>query len=331
MVKWKDLDPQPIIDHCLSDFKRYGVYPSVRDIFYAFVGELWPNTKSAYKGLSKWLRDQRLSGKIDWKMVRDGAGREFEHNDFSFFSTRNYVDSMFSLFTEIASNYKLPRWLGQPKKVVVVCEKEADYPITKALVGFNRLNVDTAYARGYSGWLMLHDIAEKFKEHGGQPVIIALSDFDPSGGDGAKRTGKDLVSFLLKAMLKLGVSDVQVEKILVMKDQVERFNLPHRPEDAKEIAKLQRDSRFKTWPWGLYRVETAALRKKQPEFFDRCLKDAVMKHFDEHVWKQVEKKQEELQGDVDLFFSANDSLIEELRTAIEQSEDLEGLEEESEP
>ncbi len=323
MVNWKKLDPGTIATYCKEYYLRYGEYPSLRDIFYRFVGELWPNTKSAYKSLSKWLRDHRLTEKIDWRIIRDGAGRQFEDNDWSYTSARRHVEIWLNLFTDIGSRYDLPRWLGQPKKVIVICEKEADYPIIGSLVGLGRLNVDTAYARGYSGWRMLFEIAEKIKESEKQPVIIALADFDPSGGEGAKRTGKDLVSFILKAMLKLGIKDVEVEKILITKDQVEKFKLPHRPEDAQEIAKLQRDPRFKTWPYGLYRVETAALRAKAPDYFDKVIKDAVMKHFDPEIWKKIQEKQEELRKKIKEFFEDQDYLIDKLRDHIKESEKLE--------
>jgi len=323
MVNWQEIDPAQVAEYCKAYYERYSEYPSVRDIFYHFVDKLWANTESVYKRLSEWLRDQRLNGKIDWELVRDGAGREFEDNEYSYRTPREHVNLWLTLFTEIGGRYNLPTWLGQPKKVVVVCEKEADYPIIKALVGFGELNVDTAYARGYSGWKMLHDIAEKFKEEKKEPIIIALADFDPSGGETAKKEGKDLVSFILKAMLQLGVENVQVEKVLVTKEQIEKFKLPHRPEDAKEIEKLKRDPRMKTWPYGLYRVETAALRDRAPDYFDNLIKESVMKHFDQELHRKIQSEQERRRQRIARFFVDNADLIDELRDAISESEHLE--------
>lgn len=187
MVNWKKLDSTLVSDYCHKYYERYSNFPSLRDIFYRFVGELWPNTKSAYKGLSKWLRDERLAGKIDWQIIRDGAGRQFDDNDWTHTTARRQVEIWLNIFTRAGSRYDLPMWLDQPKKVIVLTEKEADYPIIESLVGLGRLNVDTAYARGYSGWRMLFEMAEKIKESEKQPVIIALADFDPSGGEGAKK------------------------------------------------------------------------------------------------------------------------------------------------
>lgn len=326
MVNWKAIDISKIADYSNEYYSRYDEYPSIRDIFYRFVDDLWPNTKSVYKRLSVWLRDKRLKGEIDWHLLRDGGGREHEKGDWTYLTPRRHVQLWFDLFTRIGERYELPMWTDQPKKVVVVCEKEADYPIIKSLT--SDLNVDTAYARGYMGWRLLFEIAERFKEEQEEKdkkelIIIALSDFDPSGGEKAQRSGKDLVSFLLKAMLKLGVENVSVEKILVTKDQIEDFKLPHRPEDQDEIARLRKDPRFKTWPYGLYRVETAALRGKQPDYFDKTIRDAVKKHFDEAIYEEVKKDQAEQQEKVNDFFEEHEDLIEELKKAIQKDENLE--------
>ncbi len=316
MVNWKELNPAPVIKHCEETYARYGEYPSIRDIFYAFVDELWPNTKSVYKALSKWLVAMRLEGKVDWRIMRDGSGREYEEGDWINKNPRGYVRVLLKEFTECGSRYHLPMWLGQPKKVIVVCEKEGDYPIVQSIL--SDLNVDTFYSRGYSGWRPLFEAVEKIKAEDKIPIVIALSDFDPSGGEKAKATGKDLVSFLLKAFRKLGsdIPEENVIKVAVTKEQIEQFKLPHRPEDANEIAKLKKDPRFKDWPYGLYRVETAALRKKAPDYFDKTIRDAVEKHFDREIYKAVQEAEEKGRKKIAEFFEKNRNLIDELRERL---------------
>lgn len=321
MVKWSEIDPQIIADYCNQFHERYGEYPSLRDIFYRFVDELWANTKAVYKSLSRWLVTQRLNKKIDWKIIRDGAGREYDEGDWTYSTPREHVRTFLNLFTEAGSCYNLPKWLNQPKLVAVVSEKEADYPVIKSIT--SGLNVDTAYARGYSGWRMLFELAEKVKQIQKQLVIIALADFDPSGGEGAKKGGKDLVSFLLRAMTVLGVENVIVEKVAVTEEQIDRFKLPHRPEDAKEIEKLQKDPRFKTWRHGLYRVETVALRNKEPDYFDQLIRDAVNKHFDSTIYEKIAAIEKEAREKVEEFFEDQSDLIDEFRSRIQEDERLE--------
>jgi len=321
MVKWSKLDIQQITDFCLSQATRYGVYPSLRDIFYAFVDVLWPNTVSVYQGLSKWLREKRIKGEIDWTIIRDGSGREYEGGDWHERSLSKFIEGQISLFKSIMNYYYMPRWLKQPKHVAVLCEKEADYPVVKSIL--NGTNIDTGYMRGYSGWRLLFEAKQAFEETGRKPVILALSDFDPSGGEAAKAEGKDMVSFVLKAMKRLDV-EADVIKISVTKEQIERFKLPHKPEDAKEIEKLSKDPRFKTWPYGLYRVETAALRTRQPEEFDKILKEAVEVHFDPEIHKEVkveeEKRRKILKDAIDEAETAIDELEEQLKESVEEAE-----------
>ena len=313
MVNWKTLDPSTIAAYCTQTYERYGEYPSMRDIFYHFVDKLWPNTKSIYKALSKWLVTQRLNGKIDWRIIRDGSGREYELGDWTYRTPKEHVEIWLNLFTDIGSRYDLPRWLNQPKKVIAACEKEADYPIIKSIL--SDLNVDTFYERGYTGWRPLFEAAEKIKAEGKIPIVIALGDFDPSG--------EDIVRFLKQAFHDLGFKDIIVEKVVVTKEQVERFKLPHRPEDAKEIAKLQKDPRFKKWPYGLYRVETAALRDRAPDYFDSIIKEAVQKYFDQEIWEKIKTAQEEAREKISEFFDDQQDLIDELRNNIKESEKLE--------
>jgi len=319
-VNWRKIDVTRIAQYCEEYFGRYRDYPSLRDIFYRFVDELWPNTQGIYKRLSTWLRDKRLDGSIDWKLIRDGGSREYETGDWNYSGPREFVQMWLNLFRQMAGKYALPMWTNQPKIVCVVSEKEADYPVIKALVG--DLNADTGYVRGYSGWRMFFEMQENILESGKKPVIIALSDFDPSGGEAAKETGKDLVSFILKALKKLGI-EAEVEKVVVTKEQIEKFSLPHRPEDADEIERLRKDPRFKTWPYGLYRVETAALRAKAADYFDQTIREAVKKHFDKETWSKVEKIQDARRERIEEFLIDHEALFDEFREEIRQDDRLE--------
>jgi len=312
MVNWKEIDPEVIAKYCNETYERYSEYPSIRDIFYRFVDELWPNTKSVYKSLSKWLVVMRLNGKIDWRIIRDGSGREYETGDWSYKRPREHVNIWLDLFTDIGSRYDLPRWLNQPNKVIIACEKEGDYPIIKAIL--SSLNVDTFYERGYSGWRPLFEAVEQIKVEGKTPIVIAIGDFDPSG--------EDIVRFLAKAFTQLGLQNIQVEKVVITKEQVEQFKLPYRPEDVDEIAKLHRDPRFKKWPYGLYRVETAALRAKAPDYFDKTIKEVVEKHFDQEIYEKVKKAEDEARRKIEDFFEENQDLIDEFKERIKVDERL---------
>lgn len=303
-VAWKSIDPEIIRRYTREYYKIWHDYPSVRDIFYAFIDQLWPNTNTRYKKLSEWLRDRRLDGSIDWKTIRDGSDRKKYKGDYSFKDPENYVQGKLDDFKESPEFYHLPRWYGQPNFVVVVSEKEADVPPLRSIC--SPLGVDVQYTKGYSGWRGLFELAEEIKtllntkiEKG---IILASGDFDPSG--------EDIVRFFEDAMVNdLGIP-VYVEKVCVTLEQIERFKLPHRPQDSGEIEKLMRDSRFKKWPYGLYRVETAAFRILQPHIFIETLQNAINKHFDEKIYEETRELENEYKKDVE-------KLIQEFMEKIE--------------
>lgn len=280
-MNWKYLDVKLIKNYCLDTFEKYNVYPSVRDIFYAFVDELFPNTKTSYRGLVKYLVTKRLKGEIDWRIIRDGSGRELVNGDDSFQTSTDYFKSWLYSFSTCYEDFNLPKWLHQKNIVVVLCEKEADYPIVKSIL--QDLNVFVGYMRGYCGKRLMFEIRKELERKPDKKLIIMLlGDFDPSGDDIKDNVRRDL--------LKLGI-EIKPVNLAVTKEQIEKFKLPHKPEDEKEIEKLQRDPRFNNWIYGLYRVETASLRVKQPDYFDEILRNTVLKFFDSEVYEKVREEE----------------------------------------
>lgn len=280
LMKWQKLEVKKIEDFCKKTYTRYTEYPSVRDIFYAFLDKLWPNTRSSYQGLVKFLVVKRLNSEIDWKIIRDGSGRELNKGDIRYENPKDYFEAWLHLFKTCADRYNLPKWTNQKNVVVVLCEKEADYPIVKSIL--SDLNVNIGYMRGYSGKRIMFEMVEEFKRSGKIPKIYLLGDFDPSGHDIKDNVRRDTV--------KLGM-EIKPINLAITKKQIEKFKLPHRPEDEKKIEKLQKDPRFAKWPYGLYRVETASLRVRQPEYFDNLLRREVLKCFDKITYEEVKQKQ----------------------------------------
>lgn len=283
-MKWRQLDIGKIEDFCNKTYERYSEYPSIRDIFYAFVGEWFSNTKASYQGLVKLLVKKRLSKEIDWHIIRDGSGREIYTGDGKYESPEDYFKSWLDSFKTCPERYKLPKWTNQRNMVFILCEKEADYPIVKSIV--SELNVNVGFMRGFSGKRIMFEIAEEFKRCGKTPKIFTLGDFDPSGsGKGGIKEN------VVNDLRKMGMDVSVVTDLAITRKQIQRFRLPHTPESPEEIKKLQDDPRFKKWKYGLYRVETASLRVRQPEYFDNLLKLKVLKCFDQATYKKVKEKE----------------------------------------
>ena len=117
------------------------------------------------------------------------------------------------------------------------------------------------------------------------PVILVLSDFDPSG--------EEIHSDVQRRLRMLSnVEDLIIEKVMVTREQIERYNLPHTPESQEEIQKLQRDPRFKKFSnlYGLMRVELDAMTSLQPEEAKRILIQAINKYFNQNIYQNITMK-----------------------------------------
>ena len=71
MVKWTEIT-NTVKNDCLPYFQSQGVKPTLRTIFYWLVSKgLTPNTKSAYKSLSRALVRARQEGVFPWDFLED--------------------------------------------------------------------------------------------------------------------------------------------------------------------------------------------------------------------------------------------------------------------
>ena len=274
----------------------WGVLPSIREIFYGFVGEELPNTKGAYKYFDARLVDARLSGLIPFGLFRLDEEREPAGGDSIFLTPDEKFRNALDRLRRIPSEYGLPRWEGQPYQVIIVVEKTGERdPIWSAT---RDLSVPVMPGRGYAAWESLASLAEDLKEyHGADEKKIAaiyIGDFDP--------TGEDIPRFVKAALEHFFPRRVEYfEKLAITREQVKRFRLPYRPEDEEEIKKLKKDPRFKNkkrWPYGLYRVEVEALLKRQPEYVKSLVRSAVERFFDVKIHERNKPQEEKLRAEL---------------------------------
>lgn len=311
MVNWKEVVKSSV--GIIKEFIDRGVTPTVRTVYYALVSKgLIPNTLTAYKGLSKALVGARKDRVISWSSIADET-RQARGGDDVLWEPDEYAKAYVDYLFKKISEFTLPKWLNQKHYIEVWLEK---FALAATFDNFlEGVNVTLVPSRGYSSWTFLKDAAVRIngaiKDTGKTPVILYFGDFDPSGAD--------IERFLQESMYWFGI-DVKVKRIGVTKEQIEEYNLPNAPEDASEIEKLQRDPRFKSWPWGLYRVELDALLAFVPDEFKRIVQEAVNGYFDEDIYNEVLERQAEQRKQVE---ETALGLIDEKRN--EDGEDREGV------
>jgi len=166
------------------------------------------------------------------------------------------------------TNYGKNRWENQPIYPEVFIEK-------KALQGvFEQpcLDMDIALCpcKGYPSLTYIHDAANRFKEaqvNGQEPIILYFGDYDPSGEDIPRSIGETLSKMDIQ---------VEVKRILLMKDQVLELGLP--PAPTKET-----DSRSAKWE-GLGQVELDAI---EPKELKNIVTEAISELFDEDKYLEL--------------------------------------------
>ena len=223
----------------------------------------------------------------------------------------------------------LSQWERQSHRVLVVVEKDAVYSIIKNIVKTQLgWDVSVTFTRGFESASSAKEIADwvkylKRKEI--TPVLLLIYDFDPSGEYAA-------IDFIFRIIvLTLRKSEVEKyfkqwrtaktdnekkeilrdltestgiiwEKIMLTWDQVVKYNIPPTPEAEEVLKKLQRDPRkkwFKEKYGDLYQAEVDALLSLQPVESKNIIDNAIRKYFDQKIYEEVKKKEEELKKQIE--------------------------------
>jgi len=251
--------------------REFGVRPLIRMVFYDLTkgSPGLPNTEYHYKYFDRLLVKARLSGEIPWEGFAEDEARRAGGGDEPYQTVDQAIAVGLDYLRDLPSSYQLPFWWGQDNQVVVMVEKTGERDVFVSLT--QHWSVLVAPCRGYAAWGSLKSLADRLDD---RPVsVLYFGDFDPSG--------EDIPRFVHEALDSLGVVPQEFMKLAITKEQVELFDLPHRPEDAKEITKLQRNPLYKKWPYGLYRVEMEALLGTNPGYVRDLLERAITSRFDQ--------------------------------------------------
>lgn len=290
-IKWDEVVTGSI--PVFQSFIDRGVVPTLRTIHYALVSKnIIPNTKSAYKGLSSAFVKARQEGIVMWNWLAD-EGRDVEEGEDNYiWEPKDYANTIISNSVsqlrkqlEGSTYFHYPKWMSQEYYIEMWIEKNALRATFKNYISDYKIAL--VPSRGFSSWTFLKEAHDRIRQNanGKTPLILYFGDFDPSG--------EDIERFLRESMNGYFGIDIKVIRIGVTKDQIEEYNLPTTPEDAEEIEKLHRDSRFAKWEHGDYRVELDALLAFVPDEFERIVKESVKEYFNEDIYEDTLNKEAE--------------------------------------
>jgi len=216
----------------IGDLREY--WPlTVRQVYYQAVARLLvSNNLSEYQRTSKVLTKLRRGGLLRWDAIEDRTRRTVDKRGIS--DVRAFAAEQMETFMDWRYYH---RCFVQDQEfyVEVATEKDALSSILEKAIWIycTRLNV----VRGQVSATMVKAMADRFTaatRQGQTPILLYLGDLDPSGVAIPKALERNLWEHH-------GV-DVEVNRIGLNPDQVERYGLPQSLDAAKKT-----DPNYQSW------------------------------------------------------------------------------------
>ena len=201
-----------IINKIISDYEEKGYFLTLRQVYYQLVSmDLIENSDKSYRSIQYLVKDGRLAGEISMTAIEDRTRRQ---------RSLNYFDGIPDILKAAADSYRRDLWEGQDHYVEIWCEKDAVIGIVQKAAFY--LCVPCFSTRGFPSITALWEATERM-ENKPSPIIFYLGDHDPSGLQ---------IDREIKARLDQFGAPVCLERIGLLREQVEEYSLP--PNMAKE-------------------------------------------------------------------------------------------------
>lgn len=157
------------INGILGNYAHQGYDLSLRQLYYQLVARnVVPNTEKSYKNIGNLVSDARLSGAIDWDMIKD-RGREMVENP--------HWNNPIHFMEVVAPQYRFDLWLDQPNYVEVMVEKQALEGVLMPVC--RSLDIPFTANKGYSSSSAMYEASKRFikrAELGKELFVVYLGD-----------------------------------------------------------------------------------------------------------------------------------------------------------
>lgn len=265
-----------IANRIIDEYVAKGFTLTLRQLYYQFVARgVIPNTMKDYKNLGNVINDARLAGLIDWDAIED--------------RTRNLEalttwDSPADVLISAAEQFRYDYWDSQDIRIEVWVEKEALVGVVERSAFKYRCGMFAC--RGYTSQSESWRAGQRFKEYNdrGQAVkIIHLGDHDPSGIDMTRDNRERLNMFS-------EYGDVEVIRLALNKDQVDRYNPPPNPAKLTDTRANEYIAEFGENSWELDALD--------PEVIDRIISQEIELYIDWDKWNKVKAREKKARKDL---------------------------------
>ena len=249
--------------------KHYNL--TLRQLYYQFVARGFvENTERSYKNLGNLINDARLCGYLDWEAIEDRTRNV---------RSRQHWTNPAEVINAARHSYHIDMWANQVYRPEVWIEKDALLNAVERVC--SRLDVPYMACRGYTSqseeWRAGMRFARQIK-NGQRPVVIYLGDHDPSGID-MTRDHRDRLKLLT------GGSSVEVIRIALNMDQINKFNPPPNPAKLTDSRAIDYIRKFGMTSWELDALS--------PDTIGAMVEKQIVGLRDELAWEEREEELED--------------------------------------
>lgn len=284
----KSLDLIELVNSVIDEYAAQGYELTLRQVYYQLVARGYiPNNERSYKNLGNLINDGRLAGLIDWYAIVDRT-RNIKRN-------AHWEDPQ-SVIESAKYSYMLDRWQHQPNYVEVWVEKDALIGIVSQIC--RKLDVPHFSCRGYTSQSEMWAAAQRFinQDHRESRTIIHLGDHDPSGIDMTRD---------IRERLALFGADVDVKRVALTMEQIERFSPPPNPTKLTDARASGYISEYGHECWELDALE--------PKIITSLIRNEVTALMDSDLFDEVERKEQTDKLNIQLVCDNYDDVIRNLR------------------
>lgn len=223
-IKYQDWKPRgaslTLVDHCnviIAEYLDDGFTLTLRQLYYQLVQKnLIANVEEEYNRLKQIVSRARRAGLLDWNAIEDRT---------RFLRERAHWNDPHEILDAAVESYHIDLWSDQKLRPEVWVEKDA----LIAIIGdvCRELDVPFTSSRGYPSDSEVWRAANRFQKHieaGQAPMLIHLSDHDPSGLDMTRDLQERLGMFLGGCD-----RDWPVCRLALTKKQIDHYKLPSNP------------------------------------------------------------------------------------------------------
>lgn len=254
----------------IAEYLAQGFQLTLRQLYYQFVSRaLLTNTDKSYALLGDIINDGRLAGLIDWLAIVDRTR--------NLMSVKHWAGPAKAI-EELAGQFRINKWLGQPYRPEVWIEKDALVGVIEGVC--SQLDVPYFSCRGYTSqsemWAASRRL-RKYIKRGQTPVILHLGDHDPSG--------KDMTRDIRERLELFTGGKVKINRLALNYSQIEQYHPPPNPAKVTDSRAAAYIAEFGSSSWELDALE--------PIVLVNLVRTAILSVRDEKAWQfKIGREQE---------------------------------------